>query len=1080
MMGEIKTTMKKTKLATVAVSAALSIMAGQASAQQAGDGLEEIVVTGIRGSLQAAMDVKRESSGVMDAISAEDIGKFPDTNLAESLQRVTGVSINRVEGEGSEVTIRGFSGDFNIVTLNGRQMPASNTTPPFFGINANRTSGQSRSFDFSNLASEGVSGLQVYKSGRVGVPSGGLGGTINIQTIQPLETGNQFSLGAKALQDTGHSGATPEVSALGNWTNDAGTFGVAAFGSVQERQYSNRTALHGGGAGLQWRFPFDQNSNDYQNATVINPPSPDQLTGFPHSATLVYSEASRERTNGMVTLQWAPTDRVTITADGLFAQNDQSTKSVSDLPFWVRNFDFVVFDNNPIVSLPDWLSEPLVSGGGNDFSQAGKELPFRNGLFELRDELSSFGLNVDYQINDSLTLNFDAAHGNASAGGNHPNGSVYEGSSLGGQAVAAHIVDYRTEIPNVIQLIADGSGPTSTMVGGQMVTFPGGNANGIFEKSDLGTQWIFRDFHNQETTIDQFNTKLAFDNGGPVRANFGLGFVDHEMHRTYASHWDEIGNWNTFFIGDVVTLVPEDAIEAVCISCEFDDHDNQLLSAEELIADFTAAGGTVAPGASPRLVGQEAFFVSPIALGEAYDGFVSSTGRRFDNANRGGTRIRTNDNLISEDVLSLYGEGILDGEVGGRPMQVVVGLRWEQTEVESIALQSVPLRKSWTSDNDFFDQTSEDTQAVVQTFDYSNLLPSLDFSVDVTDNLKARASFSTTIAREPYGSMFVNTTAGNPGTATYLGGISTGSRGNAQLEPLESDNLDLSLEWYYGEGSAFTVAFFDKSVKNFIGNEQVTTNLFGLRDVSSGRPGTRSGQAVAELEARGWSTTETNLFTMTALIDNQPCLAAAGYTGGADSFIDPSQPGGAEQSSLIPGRCTIHPNSDDPLMEFIVQQPTNQASANIQGLELNWVHFFTGALSGFGLQANSTFVDGDVGYDLYANPNTEDQFALTGLSDSWNVMGFYENERFSVRLHYNNRGEFLSNTNTAQRVPRFVDEFSQLDFSASYAAMDNLTIFLEGINLLDEPIVFRGRTHKQVQSFQEGDMRMYLGARYIF
>ena len=163
-MGEIKTAMKKTKLAA-AVSAALSIVAGQASAQQAGDGLEEIVVTGIRGSLTAALDVKRESSGVVDAISAEDIGKFPDTNLAESLQRVTGVSINRVEGEGSEVTIRGFSGDFNIVTLNGRHMPASNTTPPFFGINANRTSGQSRSFDFSNLASEGVSGLQVYKSG---------------------------------------------------------------------------------------------------------------------------------------------------------------------------------------------------------------------------------------------------------------------------------------------------------------------------------------------------------------------------------------------------------------------------------------------------------------------------------------------------------------------------------------------------------------------------------------------------------------------------------------------------------------------------------------------------------------------------------------------------------------------------------------------------------------------------------------------------------------------------------------------------------------------------------------------------
>ena len=116
--------MQKTKLAA-AISAALSIVAGQASAQQTSDQVEEVVVTGIRGSLQQALDIKRDSTGVVDAISAEDIGKFPDTNLAESLQRITGVSVNRVEGEGSEVTIRGFGGQFNLVTLNGRQLPAA-------------------------------------------------------------------------------------------------------------------------------------------------------------------------------------------------------------------------------------------------------------------------------------------------------------------------------------------------------------------------------------------------------------------------------------------------------------------------------------------------------------------------------------------------------------------------------------------------------------------------------------------------------------------------------------------------------------------------------------------------------------------------------------------------------------------------------------------------------------------------------------------------------------------------------------------------------------------------------------------
>ena len=100
-------------------------MAPTTSAQEV---IEEVVVTGIRGSLQRSLDVKRGASGVVDAISAEDIGKMPDTNLAESLQRITGVSINRVNGEGSEVTVRGFGPNFNLVTVNGRQMPSANVT----------------------------------------------------------------------------------------------------------------------------------------------------------------------------------------------------------------------------------------------------------------------------------------------------------------------------------------------------------------------------------------------------------------------------------------------------------------------------------------------------------------------------------------------------------------------------------------------------------------------------------------------------------------------------------------------------------------------------------------------------------------------------------------------------------------------------------------------------------------------------------------------------------------------------------------------------------------------------------------
>jgi TonB-dependent receptor len=143
------------------------------------------------------------------------------------------------------------------------------------------------------------------------------------------------------------------------------------------------------------------------------------------------------------------------------------------------------------------------------------------------------------------------------------------------------------------------------------------------------------------------------------------------------------------------------------------------------------------------------------------------------------------------------------------------------------------------------------------------------------------------------------------------------------------------------------------------------------------------------------------------------------------------------------------------------------------------VHFFTGALEGFGINANATFVNGDVAYDI-SLPQTEDQFALTGLSDSYNLIVFYENDRWSARILYNWRDEFLSHVNVGDRIPRYVEAYGQLDFNVGWRATDNLTFTLEGINMTEEAIVFHGRTPQQVQSYIETDMRFMLGARYTF
>src|SRR6186713_1309790 len=196
-----------------------------------GEELQEVVVTGLRGSLKASMETKRDAIGVVDAINAEDIGKFPDTNLSEALQRITGVSIDRRNGEGAVVTARGFGPQFNMVTLNGRQMPAAdafgNGAPTGGGV-----AGNSRSFNFANLAAEAISAVEVYKTSRAGI-----GASINVRTARPFDNdGVVLNLGVKALNDSTNrvgDDFTPELSGIFSYASENKMFGVGLTASYQ-------------------------------------------------------------------------------------------------------------------------------------------------------------------------------------------------------------------------------------------------------------------------------------------------------------------------------------------------------------------------------------------------------------------------------------------------------------------------------------------------------------------------------------------------------------------------------------------------------------------------------------------------------------------------------------------------------------------------------------------------------------------------------------------------------------------------------------------------------------------------------
>ncbi|MBN8432352.1 TonB-dependent receptor [Microbulbifer salipaludis] len=219
--------LKRNKLALSISAAVLSggLMAPLAVAQEAA--LEEITVTGIRGSLQDALSTKRDSYSIVDAISSEDIGKFPDKNVAESLQRVPGVTIQRQFGEGAAVSIRGAGNDLTLTTLNGQNVASTG----WFVLEPAK-----RSFNYELLPSELVGDIEVYKASQADLAEGGVGGTVIINTRKPLDLdGLTLRASVEASQQSDSDSTDPQFSGLASWKNDSETFGVLVSAVSQER-----------------------------------------------------------------------------------------------------------------------------------------------------------------------------------------------------------------------------------------------------------------------------------------------------------------------------------------------------------------------------------------------------------------------------------------------------------------------------------------------------------------------------------------------------------------------------------------------------------------------------------------------------------------------------------------------------------------------------------------------------------------------------------------------------------------------------------------------------------------------------
>lgn len=986
---------------TLALSSSI-LMPGFASAQeieQQNDGteLEVIEVQGIRGSMIRAMDLKRGASGVMDAISAEEMGKFPDTNLAESLGRITGVSISRSNGEGSQITVRGFGPQFNLVTLNGRQMPGTGFT---------------RSFAFENLSSEGVSALEIQKSSRAETPTGGLGATVNIVSTKPLSNpGTKASFMAKGIYDESnekYEDVTPEVSGVMSHTFLDDTFGVSLNFSHQRRDFQKQQAnIQGWQYGEVLYAPNDAGeivAREYgigrlptlADGLAVDSRALDEngerigAHFFPKDLNYGFEDVRRLRNNGQLTLQYAPNENLTLTADYTASQ---STTAVEAFGWGIWNN----FGSNIIAYELDQNGTAMyadIAGDDGSFTAS-------KGTTDVDSE--SLGFNLEWQVTDSLNVMFDYHDSSTETDNGADKGSGSDGQViLGSNNLISKSYDFRSgDIPHF------------------NINWDNGTNQLMASEIDSNFSQFIHSPAKSELEQVQLHFTLATDYEYLTMIKFGAARTEQSL--TGINGWSGLRGGPGF----------NPSFTAI-----FPDEMFVRQDTGDFLDQFDGGGADLSPNYfytydyDEAVSRQLAVLTSDIMGSNVY--------------NTNPYYAQNDTSRVDENTDSVYLQTNWALELGDVYVEISAGVRHETTEVTSPSENRVPLQVNWVDSSEWITVYEELPVASSNAASYDVTLPMIDFKFDLTDDLVARFSWGKSMTRPVLGLLL--------GGTTYTGspkiGARTGSRGNTALKPFVSTNLDLSLEYYYDEGSYVSAGYFKKDVKDWNANTTIEQTIAGVHDIYLGE---RWNQAVAQIEQRGEVPIDGAIFQQ---------MLVNGY-GNADGAIEADP-------------------QTDPLLVWGVVSPENVDTRSVDGFEFAIQHLFGD--SGYGVSLNATVSDGDVTYDPQ---NYTRQVVLDGLSDSANFQVFYELDGLSVKATYAYRDSYLIGLGQAQGTtvdmpPQFSEAFGQWDVSINYDLTEDITLFVEGVNINNETERGYGRYEEQFLFARQYGSRYNIGGRIRF
>ncbi|NNU16218.1 TonB-dependent receptor [Parvularcula sp. ZS-1/3] len=737
------------------------------------DDVDTIVVRGIRSSLEASREVKRNASVVVDAVSAEDVGKFPDTNVAEALQRITGVAIDRSGGEGQFITVRGLGPEFNTVLVNGRTIATDNP---------------GREFSFDVLSSDIISRAEVFKTSSSDKQSGGIGSLVNIVTARPFDrpAGPSLTLGVSGTYDTLREETGPEFTGVASWSNSDKSLGILVGASYSDRKVQVDSSFTNGFADRSGNPAIfaDEGSSGLQASDI---------GGLPDGARLqqqvVHSRdiQDRERLTINSAAQAKLSDTLELTIDGLYTEFDiQSTQTQFSGFFSPPFIDPILDENGTVVS----FSRP-----GQDFAMRNPDIAGLVGLSQNDNVLTAdnrlaetyqFGVNLEWEVTDRLTVDFDVSTSNATRDATNP----------------FVVIGALAPTSPLIQLPNDDGISTIT------------NLSGLTDASIQRLHFVNVQRLAVEDEVFEARVDGIWDvDRGPLKS-IGAGALRTDREKAQ----DFFDNFS-----------PTQGAAVFCAYCGYNvDAPDEILSVYSFdgFLDGVSGSGDV-PGQILNFTFADAFAAlnSDAAIMDPNRNSLTGADRAASDADLIARRNAAGDSIfgfyepafnpgasfaVEEEITSFYINSEWEGDLDGLPWAANIGFRIAQTDVVSSGFDQ-PVIEFRESDGDTqLSPVFGATTPVSVENDYINFLPSVNLSIDPTDDTKLRFAYTETVTRPTLTSLGVNNSFGGRSNAP------TSTGGNPFLEAFEAQNIDISYEWYFDEVGFFGVAMFHKEFEQFL------------------------------------------------------------------------------------------------------------------------------------------------------------------------------------------------------------------------------------------------------------------------